>query len=350
MHNLTQSIFKKLMIIFLLSSILGPFASADEHSELSGAVIFAYHRFGENDVPSTNIRLEQFEAHLEELKNGNYNVVSLEEVALMLIEGTPIPDRTISITIDDAYKSVFTEAYPRLKEAGFPFTVFVATDLLDNGGGGRYMTWEQIRQLKTAGVTIGAHSADHGHLTELTDNEISTSLQRSLDSFERELGYTPSLFAYPYGEMSLAVRKIIEEMGFIMAFGQHSGVAESGLDPFFQPRFALNENYGAISRFKLAANALPMGARDIVPVDPVLDQNPPSFGFTISESVKGLDQLNCFASHESTPARLEKLGDRRFEVRLATPFPPGRGRFNCTLRAKDDRWRWFGFQFYIPRN
>ena len=29
------------------------------------AVILMYHRFGENDYPSTNIRLEQFDAHLE---------------------------------------------------------------------------------------------------------------------------------------------------------------------------------------------------------------------------------------------------------------------------------------------
>lgn len=211
------------------------------------------------------------------------------------------------------------------------------------------MSWDQIRELQSAGITIGAHSAAHGHFPEMSTDEISLDLARSAEAFERELGGVPEIFAYPYGEMSLAARTLVKDAGFLAAFGQHSGVAEGGLDIFYLPRFAINETYGALSRFQLAANALPMGAREIVPVDPVLGPNPPAFGFTIAPGFDPLDQLNCFASHESTPARLERLGERRFEVRLVAPFPQGRGRLNCTVRANDGRWRWFGTQFYVRR-
>lgn len=316
---------------------------------LNGAVVFVYHRFGEDDVPSTNIRVAQFEAHLRELQTGGYTVLPLPEVAAALRERRRLPDRTVAISVDDAYLSVYTTAWPMLRAAGIPFTVFVATDLLDGGGGGRYMNWDQIRELRDAGVTIGAHSAAHGHFPDMTADAIRADLARSAAAFRRELGEVPGLFAYPYGEMSLAARELVEEAGFTMAFGQHSGAAEDGLDPLFQPRFALNETYGAQQRFVLAANALPLGARDIVPADPVLTQNPPSFGFTVADGVEPLDSLNCFASHEASPARLERLGERRFEVRLSTPFPPGRGRFNCTVRADAERWRWFGMQFIAPR-
>ena len=44
------------------------------------AVIIMYHRFGENSIPSTNIRLDQFEAHLKELTSGRYNVIPLADV------------------------------------------------------------------------------------------------------------------------------------------------------------------------------------------------------------------------------------------------------------------------------
>jgi hypothetical protein len=47
--------------------------------------------------------------------------------------------------------------------------------------------------------------------------------------------------------------------------------------------------------------------------------------------------------------RLERLGDVRFEVRLDGPFPPGRARINCTVPGPDQRWRWLGVQFYVPR-
>ena len=315
---------------------------------LNGAVVFGYHRFGEDDIPSTNIRIAQFEEHIAELRNGGYSVLPLAEVLRAMREGTPLPDRTAAITVDDAYLSTYTEAWPRLREAGFPFTVFVATDVLDAGGGGRSMTWDEVREMAAAGVGIGAHTASHLHMPEASAAEIAAELRRSTESFERELGFRPALFAYPYGEMSLPARDAVIEAGYEAAFGQHSGVAEAGLDRYFLPRFFMNEQYGSLSRFVLAADALPLGARDIVPADPVLGPNPPAFGFSVAPGIEGLDQLNCFASQDSVPAPLERLGDRRFEVRLDTPFPPGRGRFNCTTRA-GERWRWFGIQFFVPR-
>jgi peptidoglycan/xylan/chitin deacetylase (PgdA/CDA1 family) len=316
-------------------------------SQLSGAVIFMFHRFGEVDVPSTNIRLEQFQAHLAELKSGGYAVMGLPEIIQAMSDGQPLPDRTIGLTIDDAFLSAYTKAWPALRDAGFPVTVFVSTDVV-NAGGAQYMNWDQLRDLAAQGVTIGAHSASHLHMIGPSMDQITGEIERSNSRFQAELGFTPTLFAYPYGEMSLAVRDVVIGAGFVAAFGQHSGVAEAGLDRFYLPRFSLNEQYGALSRFTLAANALPLGAREIVPAEPALTSNPPAFGFTVSEVIGPIDQINCFASHESTPARLERLGPRRFEVRLQTPFPAGRGRFNCTAPTDDGRWRWFGMQFYIP--
>ena len=59
---------KFLAIFILLLSFLGSAFAADH------AVILMYHRFGEDRLPSTSIRLDQFDAHLEKLSNGNYSV------------------------------------------------------------------------------------------------------------------------------------------------------------------------------------------------------------------------------------------------------------------------------------
>ena len=314
----------------------------------TGAVIVNYHRFGENDIPSTNIRLEQFEAHIAELRNGRFNVVPLAEIADALRTGRALPDRTIAISVDDGYLSALTEAWPRLKAAGFPLTIFINTDNIDTRTA-RYLNWDQIRQMQAEGVTIGGHTASHGHMPEMTQEQMRADIERSHRRYQAELGKVPTLFAYPFGEMSLQAREAVKAAGYVAAFGQHSGVAEPGLDLFFQPRFSLNEDFGAQARFVLAINAQPLGARDITPADPVLTRanNPPAFGFTIAEGVRNIEQINCFASHESTPARIERLG-RRVEVRVETPFPAGRGRFNCTVRGDGDRWRWFGMQYMAP--
>ena len=310
------------------------------------AVVFMYHRFAEPAYPATNISVAQFEAHLGELGSGGYTVLPVPEILDALRRGAELPDRTLGLTIDDAYLSVYTEAWPRLRKAGYPFTLFVTTNAVDGGHVGQ-MTWDQIREMAAAGVTIGAHTASHLHMARNDRARNAETLALSNARFEAELGQRPTVFAYPYGETSLEIQELVRGAGYVAAFGQHSGALSRSEDVFYLPRFALNETYGKLSRFRLAANALPLSVRDITPADPlVAHDNPPAIGFSVMDSVTGLDRLACYASHEGK-ARLERLGDARVEIRLKTPFPTGRSRLNCTLPTNSGRWRWFGRQFYV---
>ena len=67
--------------LLALLMILGGLAQARAADH---AVIIMYHRFGENSIPSTNIRLDQFDAHLKELTSGRYNVVPLADIVKAL--------------------------------------------------------------------------------------------------------------------------------------------------------------------------------------------------------------------------------------------------------------------------
>ncbi len=309
------------------------------------AVVIMYHRFGETKYPTTNVTLEQFEAHLRELKSGGYHVMALADIVDALLGAKTLPDRAVGLSIDDAFLSVYTEAWPRLKKAGFPFTLFVATGVVNRKQSG-YMSWDQIREMARAGVAIGSQTETHLHMPDADDTRNRGELERSNKRFEEELGQRPSLIAYPYGESSLAVHAVVKEAGFSAAFGQHSGAIGSGGNIFDLPRFATNENYGGLGRFKLVANALPLPVIDITPADPMIGaNNPPVMGFTITGPVKGLNRLSCFSSHDGR-ARLERLGERRIEIRVNQAFPKGRTRVNCTLPAGDGRWHWFGRQFY----
>ena len=313
----------------------------------TGAVIFMYHRFGEDAYPSTNIGLDRFAAHVAELASTKYRVLPLPEIIAAFESGAALPDRTLAITIDDAFHSVYTEAWPRLKKAGLPFTLFVATDPIDQRVSG-YMTWDQLRELAAAGVTIGNHTGSHGHMPTRSPEQNARDIAQAQRRLETELGVVPQLFAYPLGENGRAVIATAQEAGFAAAFGQHSGVAHAGHARLSLPRFALSGGFGSLERLTLAANALPLPMDNVTPADTVLGRNPPEMGFTVAKGIDGLGGLACYASHESGPARLERLGERRFEIRFSRPFGPGRGRVNCTLAAGNDRWRWFGLQFYIP--
>ena len=311
-----------------------------------GAVIVMYHRFGEDAYPSTNTRLDQLDAHIAELARGGYTVRPVADIVAALKTGAPLPDRTVGITIDDAYASVYDHAWPRLRAAGLPFTVFVSSDAIDQGAGGM-MNWDQIRELARAGVTIGHHAAAHAHMAGADPTANAADIARATRRLRAELGQAPTLFAYPYGEYSLALRDAIAVAGFSAAFGQHSGVAHAQSDMFALPRFALNERYGGLDRFTLVAQALPLPVADVTPSEPVLADNPPAFGFTVTADVGDLGRLNCSASGAGATI-VERLGARRIEVRIDEAFAPGRARINCTLPGPDGRWRWFGTQFLVP--
>lgn len=312
------------------------------------AVVFMYHRFGESGTPATNIRVDQFETHLREIRDRGMTVMSLSDIVTTLRARKPLPDRTVALSIDDAFKSVYTVAWPRLRAAGYPFTLFVSTDAVDQGGAA-YMSWDEISELARGGVTIGSQTASHLHMARASIEKNTADIAKSNRRFGQKLGTVPSLIAYPFGEASLAVRQLVIDAGFEAAFGQHSGVIHSDADFHFLPRFAMNESYGDVARFRLAAAALPLRIRGLTPADPLLTStnNPPLFGFTVfGDALKGLRALACYASGQGK-ARLERLGPSRIEVRLERAFPPGRARINCTIPAGGGQWRWFGMQFYV---
>ena len=306
------------------------------------ATILMYHRFGEDRFPSTNVRLEQFEEHLEILASGDYHVLPLDDIVESLQTGTPLPDRAVAITIDDAYLSVYEEAFPRLKVRGFPATLFVATRPVDRNLRS-YMSWDQIREWQAAGFGIGSQTQTHPHMHRIPIEANREEITISNERFLAELGMRPTLFAYPYGEYNLEVLELVKETGFVAAFGQNSGVAH-GYDGFFElPRFAMNEQYGNRERLELAINGLPLKVNQIVPDDVFLTENPPLYGFTLSADMDQERQLRCF---NSKYGKLDvAIIGRRAEIRMPGPLVGQRSRVNCTMPGPEGRWRWFGRQF-----
>ena len=338
---------RSLAVLLALAYGVAPVAAADPPVD-NGAVAVMYHRFGDDRFPSTNIKLSQFRAHIEVLKQDKFTVMPLPDIVAALREGRELPDHAVAITIDDAYLSVYENAWPLLRDAGFPFTLFVATGPVD-AGRGDYMSWEQTRELAQSDlVTIGSQTHRHPHMPKLSESANREELATSQDLFREELGAAPDLFAYPYGEYAKPVKRAVREAGFIAAFGQHSGAMSRVTDLYELPRYAMNESYGGLDRFKLAVNSLPLPVTDITPDDNKLeaDENPPLYGFTVHPEIASIEGLNCFASGRGE-VNMKTVMDSRVEVRFDKPFPQGRARVNCTLRDPSGRWRWFGNQFYV---
>jgi len=320
------------------------------------AVVLMYHRFGEDRYPSTSVRLDQLEAHLQHLTENNYQVWPLPQLVTRLAQGRPIPENTVAITMDDAYLSVYTEAWPRLRQKDFPFTVFVATDPVDQGLKS-YMSWDQLRELHAAGVTLANHSASHDYLVRRRPGEapqawihrVSGDIEAAQRRLEKELGTVPQLFAYPFGEYDEALANRVQQLGYT-AFGQQSGAVGSHSDPRALPRFPMAEAYAEPAEFaaKVAMRALPVVA--YTPWSPLLkDHQRPELVVTLGKGEIILDELTCFVSGQGrTPVRWLEGKRERFSVQAREALPEGRSRYNCTAPDQQRNFYWFSQLWIVP--
>ncbi len=332
----------KLIFLGLLSVCLSLGAQATANN--SSAVVLMYHHFGEDRYPSTNIRLEQFDQQIKYLQDNHFQVLPLNEIINTLKSGQALPDKTIAITIDDAYRSIYSEAYPRLKKLGWPFTVFVSTDYIDKEYS-NYMTWEQMREMQAHGASYGNHSSSHDYLVRRHENESEADWQqRMLDDIkhaqqrlEKELSTTLKVIAYPYGEYDLALASIIHDLG-LTGMGQHSGAISTNSDFRFLPRFPMAEAFAEMSAFKTKINSLAMPVKETPLIDPVTQTARPELNMTLEKELK---QLACFASGQGAMT-IEWLNKMQFRTQAEQPLAMGRSRYNCTAPSNQaGRYYWF---------
>ena len=306
-----------------------------------------YHRFNENKYPSTNIKMDIFEEHINIIKNSDFNFHNPNNFDEQF--NKPKQKKEILITIDDAFESFYTEAWPYLKENKIPFILFVSTEPVGKRG---YMTWEQIKEVESNNFTyIGHHSHTHEYLIDVSNDDFILDIETANKIFLRELGYVPSLFSYPFGEYSKFMKDYISK-NFKYAFGQHSGVIDLNKDKFELPRFPINEKYGELKRFKSIINYFPLEYKKIFPEEKQLfkNTNPPNFKVEFFKEQKNLSNINCYSNEGDVWEKSKtSFTDNSLTIEFREPFKPRRGRINCSLND-NGKWRWFGVQFPIKEN
>lgn len=321
------------------------------------AVVLQYHFFGDGYPASTSVTVERFREHLELIRKTGCEVRPLREIVQKIRDGKPLPDPCVAITIDDAYSSVYDNAFPVLKEYGWPATVFVPTDAVDRGMGG-YMSWDQIREMASGGMGFESHGHRHIYMVRKLDGEadsawkkrIRADIEMSLDRLESELGERPRIFAYPYGEYDEKVKDIVEELG-LAAFGQHSGPVWMGSDFAALPRFPVSGVYSEPGQFMVKLKSLPLPVVSARPAGPLLASGdpPPVLRLEIAPGdwVKGT--LSCFVSGQGR-ADVKWVDRERGMVEAGAkgPLPVGRSRYNFTAASKSGgRYYWYSHPWIV---
>lgn len=324
--------------------------AADATAHASHAVIFMYHQFGRDDVPQTNIPLDAFEKQLAFLAAENFEVLPLSEMIERLRTGKPLGDRTVAITIDDAYRSVYEKAFPLLRKRRWPFTVFVATDAVD-AGSPALMSWNQMREMAKYGAEFANHSASHSYLIRREAAEsaaawrerVEVDIRKAQQRIQAEIGSNLALFAYPYGEYSAELAQLLEELGYV-AFGQHSGAIAEHSDFRALPRYPINTSYASLEDFRVKALSLPLPVVRADPFDPVISSGDHAvLEVELAGEFRQWSSLKCYVSDKGVQ-EVEWLSQSPpvFRIKAKQALPSGRSRYNCTaLSHMPGRYYWF---------
>jgi peptidoglycan/xylan/chitin deacetylase (PgdA/CDA1 family) len=338
-------------LLFLILTAL-PLQAGDH------ATAFVYHRFGDPRYPSTNITPDDFRKHLEILREEDYTVLTLGQVVKAMRSGKPLPERCAVLTVDDAYRSFLTGAMPLLREFDFPATLFVSTGTV---GGADYLNWQELKSLAGEGIELGNHTADHLYLLDRSKGEseeawlerLGADVLLAQNAFQKNLGLSPELFAYPYGEYDPEVRKLIEGLGFVGAAAQQSGVIAVSGDRYLLPRFPMGAGFvdPEVFRDKLLMKPLPLDV--LTPQSPIVGvENPPLLRVRIDTGTSvALETLRCFVPGQQDPELVVVMGeDGVYEVRAGEPLQGRRSKYTLTASDSHGRqWFWFSQLWVFPR-
>ncbi|ARN76002.1 polysaccharide deacetylase family protein [Oceanicoccus sagamiensis] len=342
------------LVVWLSCGLLSQ-ASYAEDVLPNHAVVMLYHHVADNTPAITSISPENFQQQLSYLADNDFHVWPLEKIVKHLQADQTMPDKVVAITFDDSYQSVYDTAYPLLKKRQWPFTIFVSTDAVD-GNFNRQTSWEQLRTMARNGATIANHSATHRHLLHPIKPQeskqqwlqrVEKDINRAQQRIQTEIGHSPKLFAYPYGEYNPALAKLLKQMGYI-AFGQQSGAIGSHSDFTALPRYPFSGNYSSLDDFALKAMTLPFPVKGLIaPINPLSHhQQQPTLKLKLAEDVlfqQSLGNLQCFASYQG------KINTQLQEaltlvVGANKAIPAGRSRYNCTSSIShqgQQRFYWY---------
>ena len=234
-------------------------AAAAQAAEPSpGFITIGYHDVRDNlaryyDPDQYAVTAEHLAAHFRWLAAEKFNVISINDVLAAQAGERPLPERSVLLTFDDGFRSVYTHVFPLLKSFGFhavvsPVTSWIESDIPIPYNKAEltredFLTWDQLREMSESGlVEVASHS--HNMHRGVTANpqgndqpaattaafrdgayesvgeyeaRVRADLSTSANLIEQQLGVRPRVITWPYGAWNEPARLQAESLGMTLS-------------------------------------------------------------------------------------------------------------------------------------
>lgn len=272
-----------------------PAAPTDEKPTLQDdatrVAVLGYHDFSET-LPETAMRMHtsKFRKQMAAIKQLGLTVITLDDFLAWKRGEKTLPERCVLIGLDDGWKSVYTDAFPILKEYGYPFTLYLYKEYVD--GGGKALSSEMIAEMMKSGASIGSHSVTHPYPgvvkgqkkkgTDVFDAFLRKEFGESKRFLESKFPYKVTTYAYPGGYHCEEMYPIAQEFGYAALFTVIPQKVKRTTPNTSVPRYMILGNYDKIFDLATSFNEggsggpPPIGAVPGAPQTTPVPVNPPA--------------------------------------------------------------------------
>lgn len=221
--------------------------------------VLMYHVIG--DGPNDLFVSERdFRQQMEFLVRAGYRSITATQYVEALKRGASVPEKAVVITFDDGYEDLYTRAFTIMKQLGLVGVAFVCSQTV---GKPHHVTWEQLKEMVTAGWEVGCHSATHPDLTKLDDKSLYAEVVQSKKEIEQKLGIKVRNFCYPSGRYNSKVIRMVRSAGYLSAFTVDPRWGSFRDNDMERPRLRVSKSQGLDGFVRMLSHA-PAGLKRVV--------------------------------------------------------------------------------------
>jgi len=104
-----------------------------------------------------------------------------------------------------------------------------------------YMNWEEMKEMRDAGMNFGGHTHTHPMLAALSSDKQQSEITHSKNILENNLKMPINMFSYPYGSFNNETINLLKKAGYRAALTTQKGSNEGKIDPYHIKRHDTND-------------------------------------------------------------------------------------------------------------
>jgi peptidoglycan/xylan/chitin deacetylase (PgdA/CDA1 family) len=215
-----------------------------------GKLVLLYHSVGKSPWALSE---KLFDLQIQWLAE-NCKIISLDHLLDSPVDENELQ---VALTFDDGYQSLYTTVAPSLIKKNAVATVYLNTGWIGENAASqkksdvslghypdeRFLSWQEVKSLYSAGWVIGSHGVNHYNLTQTGLAFARNELIESKKSIEKRLNIKCRHFAYTWGKHSRVLKNAVKQAGYLYAAGAFHGRVPSRPDFLALPRINIEKNY-----------------------------------------------------------------------------------------------------------